>query len=77
MEAVKIILIILEVLASVGLIATVLLQSSNEAGMGAIAGKNETYMGKNKAATFEKKMALATKIIAVVWLVLTLALNFV
>ena len=73
----KIALIILEVLASIGLIATVLLQSSNEAGMGAIAGKSETYMGKNKAATFEKKMALATKIIAVIWLVLTLALNFV
>lgn len=73
----KIALIILEVLASIALIVTVLLQSSNEAGMGAIAGKNETYMGKNKAATFEKKMATATKIVSVVWLALTLALNFV
>ena len=77
MGAVKIILIILEVLASIGLIVTVLFQSSNEGGMGAITGKNETYMGKNKTATLEKKMALATKIIAVIWLVLTLALNFV
>ena len=77
MEVLKYIVIVLEVLASIGLIATVLLQSSNEAGMGAIAGKNETYMGKNKAATFEKKMAMATKIIAVIWLALTLALNFV
>ena len=76
MQAVKIILIILEVLASIGLIGTVLMQSSNEGGMGTIAGKSETYMGKNKAATFEKKMATATKIISVIWLVLALALNF-
>ena len=73
----KIALIILEVLASIGLIATVLLQSSNEAGMGAIAGKNETYMGKNKGNSMEQKIAASTKWIALAWIVLTLALNII
>lgn len=73
----KIALIILEVLASIALIGVVMFQSGNEAGLGAIAGNSETYMGKNKAATLEKKLAFATKILAAVWLVLALALNFV
>ena len=73
----KIALIILECLASVALIAAVMFQSSKDAGLGAMTGNSETYMGKNKAASLDKKLALATKIIAVVWLVLALALNFV
>ena len=72
----KIALIVLECLASVALILAVMFQSGKDAGLGAMAGNSETYMGKNKAASLDKKLALATKILAVVWLVLALALNF-
>lgn len=77
MEVVKYILIALEVLASIALIAAVLMQSGKEAGLGAISGSSETYMGKNKGNSLEQKIAAATKWIALVWIVLTLALNLI
>ena len=77
MEVVKYILIALEVLASIALVLVVLMQSGNEAGLGAISGSADTYMGKNKGNTMEDKIAAATKWVALAWIVLTLALNLV
>lgn len=75
MEVVKYILIAFEVLASVALIVAVLLQSGKEAGLGAIAGNNDSYMGKGKGNKLDKVLAASTKWIALAWLVLTLGLN--
>ena len=77
MEVVKYILIALEVLASIALVLVVLMQSGKEAGLGAISGSTDTYMGKNKGNTMEDKIAAATKWVALAWIVLTLALNLV
>ena len=73
----KYILIALEVLASIALITVVLMQSGKEAGLGALAGNNDTYMGKNKTGSMEKKIAASTKWIALVWIVLALVLNII
>jgi preprotein translocase subunit SecG len=71
-------MIALEVLASVALIVTVLLQSGKEAGLsGAIAGNNDSYMGKGKGNSLDKVLASSTKWIALAWLVLTLGLHMV
>ena len=76
MEVLKIILIVLEVIASVALIVAVLLQSGKEAGLsGAIAGNNDSYMGKGKGNSLDKFLASSTKWIALAWLLLTLGLN--
>ena len=77
MQVVKYILIALEVLASIALVLVVLMQSGKEAGLGAISGSADTYMGKNKGNTMEEKIAAATKWVALAWIVLTLALNLV
>lgn len=79
MEVLRIILIVLEVIASVALTAVVLLQSGKEAGLsGAISGGNtDTYLGKNKSSSWDKKLASSTKWIALVWLLLALSLSFV
>ena len=78
MEVVKIIVTVLEVLASVALILVVLMQSGKESGLsGAIAGNNESYMGKGKGASWDKKLASATKWIALAWIVLTLLLSLI
>ena len=77
MTVVKYILIALEVLASIALVLVVLMQSGKEAGLGAISGSANTYMGKNKGNTMEDKIAAATKWVALAWIVLTLALNLV
>ena len=75
MEVVKIILTVLEVIASVALIAVVLLQSGKEAGLsGAIAGNTDSYMNKSKMGGLDKMLAKATKWIALAWIVLTLIL---
>ena len=76
MEVVKIILTVLEVIASVALIAVVLLQSGKEAGLGALAGNTDSFMSKNKAGGLDAILASATKWVALAWLVLTLSLNF-
>ena len=78
MEVVKIILTVLEVIASVALIAVVLVQSGKEAGLsGALAGNNESYMNKSKMGGLDKKLAKVTKWVALAWSVLTLLLSLI
>ena len=72
------ILTILEVIASVVLILVVLLQSGKEAGLsGAMTGNSDSYMNKNNMGGMDKLLASATKWVALVWVVLTLALCLV
>ncbi len=75
MNALQIILNILLIIASLVMIVTVLLQSSDSDGMGAISGSTETFFGKAKNAALEAK--LATKISAAVFVVLALIMIFV
>jgi preprotein translocase subunit SecG len=78
MEALKIVLIVLEVIASLALILIVLFQSGKEAGLsGALAGGSDTYLSKNKSATLDKKLASATKWVALAWIVITLVLSLI
>ena len=71
----EIVLTILEAIASVALIVIVLLQSGKEAGLsGALSGNSDSYMNKSKMGGLDKKLASATKWIALVWILLTLAL---
>lgn len=72
----EITLLILMVIAAIVLIVTVLLQSSESDGMGALAGGSETFFGKNKNSTLEGKLALATKISAVVFVLLAVVMLF-
>jgi preprotein translocase subunit SecG len=76
MEVLQTIVLVLEALASVALIGIVLLQSGKEAGLsGAIAGNSDSYMSKSKNGGLDKKLASATKWVALVWIVLTLAIS--
>ena len=74
----EIILVVLEVIASLALILVVLFQSGKESGLsGALAGGSDTYLSKNKLGNLDKKLAAATKWVALVWVLLTLALSLV
>lgn len=68
----ELVLNILMVIASLIMIVTVLLQSSDDDGMGALTGGSETFFGKNKNSTLEGKLALATKISAGAFVLLAL-----
>lgn len=72
MAVLNVILSIVLILACLFMIATVLLQSSNSKGLGAVAGQMESYFSKNKAKTIDAKLALGTKIAAGVFVGISL-----
>ena len=78
MDALKIVLLVLEVIASVALIVVVLLQSGKEAGLsGALAGNSDSYMSRNGKGGMDKMLAKITKWVALAWIVLTLILSLI
>ena len=77
MDVLKIVITVLEVIASIALVAVVLMQSGKEAGLsGAISGNSESYMNKS-GGSLDKTLASATKWIALVWILLTLVLSLI
>ena len=74
MDALRIVLTVFLVLAALVVIVSVLLQQGNRQGLGAIGGGAETFFGKNKAKSYEGKLAMATKVCATVFIVLALVL---
>ena len=69
------VLTVIQVLLSLALVAIVMLQSGKSAGLsGAISGAADTFLSKNNAKTVDAKLAKATKWVAILWVVLTLAL---
>ena len=73
MEAISVIVNILMVIASLALIVSVLMQSSDDNGMNALSGAtSESFFSKNKMSTLEGKMAMVTKISAIAFVVLAL-----
>ena len=71
----KIVVTVIQLLSGLFLIAVVLLQSGKSAGLsGAIAGGMDTFMAKNKAKTWDAKLARATKWVGALFLILTLIL---
>ena len=76
MEILEYVVIGLEILTSIALIIIVLMQSGKESGLsGAISGNNETFASKGESR--DKKLAKATKWVAIVWLVVTLCLSLI
>lgn len=70
------ILLLVYILVCCVLTVIVLMQEGKQAGLtGAISGAAETYWGKNKGRSMEGGLELATKILAVVFVVLSLILN--
>ena len=75
MEALRVIVTVLYVLICIALTIVVIMQEGKSAGLGAISGAAETYWGKNKGRSIEGKLELATKILAVLFIVISLVLN--
>ena len=70
------ILVLVYILVCCVLTVIVLMQEGKQAGLtGAISGAAETYWGKNKGRSMEGGLELATRILAVVFVVLSLILN--
>jgi len=77
MTALSIILNIVLILVALVLIVAVLMQQGQRQGLGAIAGGADTFFGKNKAMGLDAKLQKITKIVAVAFIVLSLATTMV
>lgn len=78
MNALALIITILQLISGVILTAIVLVQSGKSAGLsGAIAGGSDTFLSKGKAKTWDAKLAKATKWLALIFVLLTFILHFV
>lgn len=75
MDALKLVITILQLLCGLAIILVVLFQSGKSEGLsGAIGGVADSFLAKNKARTVDAKLARATKWVGAVFLILTLVL---
>ena len=78
MQALEIILGIVILITSLLIVVLVLLQEGKQQGLsGAIAGVAETFFGKSKGRTMEQKLVKITRVLAIIFFVLTMATTLV
>ena len=75
MEIARTIIQIVFIILSIIMTVIVLMQEGKSAGLGAISGAAESYWGKNKGRSMEGHLVLATKIMAILFMVLAIVLN--
>ena len=75
MEVVKIILTILFILICIALTVIILMQEGKSAGLGAISGAAESYWGKNKGRSMEGRLLKITRVLVVLFIVISAVLN--
>ena len=76
MGTLKLVLTVVDVIAAVFLTAVIMLQSGKSAGLsGAIAGGADTFLSKNKAKSWDAKLARWTKWVAIGVMVLSLVIG--
>lgn len=70
------ILTIVYIVSCIALVVVVIMQEGKQAGLtGSISGAAETYWGKNKGRSMEGALEKTTKVLGVLFIVLSLVLN--
>ena len=75
MEILKTVLMILLAIDCIALTIVVLLQEGKSAGLGTIGGMADSYWGQNKGRSMEVTLVKVTRVLAVLFILLALALN--
>lgn len=75
MDILKIVLMILFAIDCIALTVIVLMQEGKSAGLGTIAGMADSYWGQNKGRSMEGTLVKVTRVLAVLFILLALALN--
>ena len=75
MAVLRVLLTIVYIIDCIALAAIVLMQEGKSAGLGAIAGAADTYWGQNKGRSMEGGLVKLTKVLAVIFFVLSLVLS--
>jgi preprotein translocase subunit SecG len=74
MEAVAIILAVIDILVCIGLVLLVVFQEGNSKGLGIIGGGAETFFGKSKGRSIDAILKKLTSVAALVFAILTIIL---
>ena len=73
---VKTIIQVLYIVICIAIVVVVLMQEGKQAGLtGAISGAAESYWGKNKGRSMEGGLVMATRVMAILFVVFSLLLN--
>ena len=75
MAVLRTILTVIFVIICIALTVLVLMQEGKSQGLGSISGMADTYWGKNRSRSAEGNLVRATKIMAVLFIVLSVILN--
>ena len=75
MAVLKTIIEIEFIIICIALTVIILLQEGKSAGLGAISGAADTYWGKNKGRSMEGMLVKITKILVVLFIVISAVLN--
>lgn len=76
LTVIRTILTIIYILICVALVVVVLMQEGKSAGLtGAITGVADTYWGKNKGRSMEGALEKSTTVLAVLFILISVALN--
>lgn len=76
MEILRAIVTVVYVLICLGLVVVVLMQEGKSAGLsGSINGVADTYWGKNKGRSMEGALVKITKLLGVLFIVISVVLN--
>lgn len=76
MAVLKTVIMVIYAVVCIALTIIVLMQEGKSAGLtGAISGVADTYWGKNKGRSMEGKMEKFTKLLAILFILLSIVLN--
>ena len=75
MDILKTVLMILFAIDCIALTVVVLMQEGKSAGLGTIGGMADSYWGQNKGRSMEGALVKITRVLAVLFLALAMALN--
>ena len=63
------------IVAAIAIIFVIILQQGNQQGLGVVTGAADSYFSKNKARSIDAFLSRWTKVFAVVFVLIVLALN--
>ena len=71
----RLVLKVIFAIVCIALIVVVLMQKGRDSGLGALTGSSDSYWSKNKGRSREGMMIMATRVLAIIALILTAVLN--
>jgi preprotein translocase subunit SecG len=71
----KTVLTVVFIIICIALTVIILLQEGKSAGLGAISGAADTYWGKNKGRSMEGMLVKVTRVLVILFLLISIVLN--